>query len=525
MIKLTSPLARLAGAPVRVQLYGGFGALLLLLGVLGGLSLLAMHRVDRQAQNLADKWMHAVGELAEARSAIIEARDFEVKHSRAADRSYQAEYEDKFKAAAAQADTALAAYAVLQTAADDKAQHDKFRATWQAYRKSAEQVLALGRGKQQQDAADISDGAASMAFDDVLGQLTVLTRHNFEMGHQAGQSAAAIYAEARWGVLGLVAVSMLLGLVLALAITSRLIAQLGGEPRAAMEVAAAVAGGDLSTRIAVRAGDHDSLMARLQAMQQGLAQAVTQVRQGSERVASASLQIADGNQDLSGRTEQQASALQQTSATMEQLGTTVRHNADNARQASQLAHGASSVAVQGGAVVGQVVQTMKGINDSSRKIADIIGVIDGIAFQTNILALNAAVEAARAGEQGRGFAVVAAEVRSLAQRSAVAAREIKSLIGASVERVEQGSAQADEAGRTMQEIVAAIRRVTDIVGEISSASVEQSTGVGQVCQAVSQMDQATQRNAALVEQSAAAAESLKQEAQQLVQAVAVFRVA
>jgi methyl-accepting chemotaxis protein len=241
-------------------------------------------------------------------------------------------------------------------------------------------------------------------------------------------------------------------------------------------------------------------------------------------VATASAQIASGNSDLSGRTEEQASALEQTAASMEQLGSTVRQNADNARQANQLALNASTVAVQGGDVVAQVVGTMKGINDSSRKIADIIGVIDGIAFQTNILALNAAVEAARAGEQGRGFAVVASEVRSLAQRSAEAAKEIKGLITASVERVAQGTQQADLAGETMTEVVGAIRRVTDIMGEISAASSEQSTGVAQVGEAITQMDQATQQNAALVEESAAAADSLQRQAQELVQAVAVFRL-
>jgi methyl-accepting chemotaxis protein len=259
-------------------------------------------------------------------------------------------------------------------------------------------------------------------------------------------------------------------------------------------------------------------------MQASLAGVIGTVRGNAESVATAGAQIAQGNQDLSNRTGQQASALQQTAASMEELSSTVNQNAANANQANQLALGASEVAIQGGKVVGEVVQTMKGINDSSKKIADIIAVIDGIAFQTNILALNAAVEAARAGEQGRGFAVVASEVRSLAARSAEAAKEIKTLIHASVERVERGTALVDQAGATMTEVVGAIKRVTDIMGEISAASTEQSQGVAQVGEAVTQMDHTTQQNAALVEQGAAAAESLKVQAQQLVQAVAVFKV-
>ncbi|MBQ0130634.1 MAG: methyl-accepting chemotaxis protein, partial [Comamonas sp.] len=248
------------------------------------------------------------------------------------------------------------------------------------------------------------------------------------------------------------------------------------------------------------------------------------VRTGADGVASASGQIAMGNADPSSRTEEQASALEETAASMEELGSTVRQNAENARQANQLALNASTVALQGGEVVGQVVDTMRGINESSRKIADIIGVIDSIAFQTNILALNAAVEAARAGEQGRGFAVVAGEVRNLAQRSAEAAKEIKGLITDSVKRAEQGSHQVDKAGNTMSEVVTAIRRVTDIMGEISAASTEQSQGVAQVGEAVTQMDQTTQQNAALVEESAAAADSLRKQAQELVDAVAVFQL-
>jgi len=294
---------------------------------------------------------------------------------------------------------------------------------------------------------------------------------------------------------------------------------------AARAAAHRIGEGDLSQHLTVSSKDEiGQLVQALATMQSNLAEVVTRVRQGSESVATASAEIAQGNQDLSARTESQASALEETAASMEELGSTVKQNADNARQANQLAQSASTVAVQGGEVVAQVVDTMKGINDASRKINDIISVIDGIAFQTNILALNAAVEAARAGEQGRGFAVVASEVRSLAGRSAEAAKEIKTLITDSVQRVEQGTALVDQAGTTMTEVVTSIRRVTDIMGEISAASAEQSAGVAQIGEAVTQMDQATQQNAALVEEMAAAASSLRAQAQDLVQTVAVFKL-
>lgn len=319
--------------------------------------------------------------------------------------------------------------------------------------------------------------------------------------------------------------ALTLAIVVGIVLTQSITWQIGGEPQDAASLAQGVAAGNLGVRVDLKPGDTTSLMARLKEMQESLRNVVSNVRENSESVATASAQIAQGNSDLSQRTEEQASALEQTASSMEQMGSTVRQNADNARQANQLALSASAVAIKGGEVVGQVVDTMKNINESSRRIADIIGVIDGIAFQTNILALNAAVEAARAGEQGRGFAVVASEVRNLAGRSADAAKEIKILIHSSVERVEQGTALADQAGVTMTEVVSSIRRVTDIMGEISAASIEQSTGVAQVAQAVSQMDQATQQNSALVEESAAAAESLKQQAQQLLQSVLVFKLA
>ena len=519
--RLSAGFARLR---VAQQLFVAFFAVLALAAVMGVTAIVGLKRVDTEAMALNDKWLQGVGHLAAMRAAVVESRDFEIKHSRATDRSYHAEYEDKLGAAAKSAAAALAAYDALVGGDAERESFAKLTKGWKAYEDAQKKVVALGRDKKQADAADISDGLASMAFDETVSALDALNEFNFEGAQQAAEHVDKVYASVRTIVTAMLAATLLIGTLLPWLITRRLIGQLGGEPRVAAEVARSVAEGDLSTTIHVKPGDHDSLMARLATMQRGLAQAVSAVRQGSENVAISSAQIAQGNQDLSSRTEHQASALQQTAATMDELGSTVRNNADNAKQANQLAAGASSVAVEGGEVVGQVVSTMKDINDSSRKIADIITVIDGIAFQTNILALNAAVEAARAGEQGRGFAVVAGEVRSLAQRSAEAAKEIKALIGASVERVERGTVLVDRAGQTMQQIVDSIRRVSDIVGEISSASVEQSSGVQQVGQAVSEMDQATQQNAALVEQSAAAAESLKQQAQHLVQSVAVFKL-
>ncbi|WP_336898600.1 methyl-accepting chemotaxis protein [Rhodoferax sp.] len=328
----------------------------------------------------------------------------------------------------------------------------------------------------------------------------------------------------KWLLIGTVTGALcLLGLLVVAWLTFRAIVRpIEVVERAIREMAA----GDLSaTLVAERDDEMGRMINALESMRASLSQVVSNVRQGSDGVATASAEIAQGNHDLSARTEQQASSLEETAASMEQLGVTVKQNADNAHQANQLAQSASAVAIRGGAVVAEVVETMRHINDSSKRIFDIISVIDGIAFQTNILALNAAVEAARAGEQGRGFAVVASEVRALAGRSAEAAKEIKSLIGASVDRVAQGSRLVDQAGVTMTEVVGSIRRVTDIMGEISAASSEQSLGVSQVGEAVTQMDQVTQQNAALVEQMAAAASSLKYQSQELVQVVAVFLLA
>jgi methyl-accepting chemotaxis protein len=382
-------------------------------------------------------------------------------------------------------------------------------------------VIAKRQEGRLPEAQQLLLAEASQPFADWLAAINRLIDHEEALNQAESTLVSGIVGRFSWVMVGaLGALVLLVGALMAA--TGHAIAQ---ALRKANTHCEAIAAGDLTRAIDTDGvGETRLLLESVERLRCSVASAVKAVRANAESVATASAQIAQSNQELSGRTEHQASALQQTAATMDELAATVRNNADSAKQANQLALGASTVAARGGEVVDKVVTTMQGINDSSRKISDIIGVIDSIAFQTNILALNAAVEAARAGEQGRGFAVVAAEVRSLAQRSAEAAKEIKTLIGSSVEQVEQGTALVDEAGRTMGEIVGSIQRVSDIVAEITSASAEQSSGVQQVGLAVTQMDQATQQNAAQMEECAAAAENLKNQASQLVQAVAVFRL-
>ena len=507
------------------QLYGSFAVLASLTALVCAVAALGLARVGTSNEALAGRWLPSLGQLSEARVAMLGSREVEVKHSRTGDASYYSEYEDKIREHNIEAAKNLSSY--VEGAADeaDKNLATALSKTWSEYTSAQQKVIDLGRAKRQQDAADISDGLASTAIDAALGALDAATKHTFDAGKGAGAHAAEIYEQTRNALIVLLGGTLVLGVVLAIVVARVVVGQLGAEPREAAAAVQAMAEGDLSRRINVRAGQEASLMGRIKAMQEGLASVVRRVRLNADSVASASHQIAGGNLDLSQRTDQQAVSLQHTASAMDQLGATVRRNSTNAEQGNQLAMNASAIALAGGTLVGQVVQTMHGINESSKKIADIIGVIDGIAFQTNILALNAAVEAARAGEQGRGFAVVAGEVRNLARRSADAAKEIKTLINASVERVEQGSALVDKSGATMKEIVAAIESVTGIMGQISTASVEQSAGVNDMGQAIAEMDQATQHNASLVQETAAAAESLKQQASELVSAVAVFKLA
>ncbi len=511
---------RLANAKVGVRLGFAFSLILFITLVIAGIGVWRLQELadttrqltttDNDRLRAAVKWHNAVEQnWLRTQTALLDS-----------DLNYFKGWKEEIRKTSDDADVARKTITDLVAAGEGLNLLKEIEGARDAYRKQRE--VLLERRTAGEDVSDALSNSLKPLAEAYISAITRMEERQSTLYEQTRHEADQKAAQGRIILIAGAVAALLLGMILSWLLTR----SITGPLQLAAQRAGQIAEGDLTQPIVAEGKDEAArLLQALQHMQSNLSQLVSGVRSNAESVAIASAEISQGNNNLSARTEQQASALEETAASMEELGSTVRQNADNARQANHLAMNASSVAVQGGHVVAEVVDTMKGINDSSRKIADIIGVIDGIAFQTNILALNAAVEAARAGEQGRGFAVVAGEVRSLAQRSAEAAKEIKALINASVERVEQGTHLVDKAGETMTEVVTAIRRVTDIMGEISAASSEQSAGVSQVGEAITQMDHATQQNAALVEESAAAADSLKTQAAQLVQAVAVFRLA
>ena len=515
---------QLSQLKISTRLTFGFGLLVLLSLLSAGLSLNKLASVQSNLEDVVKDNNYRIrlnNDMSQAVHVVARViRTLVILE----DEAQMAVEKEKIIQARASYDKSWAALQSLPASDSGKAMRTKIADLAAKARPLNTRVMELGLANKADEAAPVlmkEAGPATTQWQDAI-----LENISYQEAQNQSQyeESLADYIQARNMLWGACLLSVVVAVVCGWLITRSILRQLGAEPSEAAALAQGVASGDLSIHIQLQHGDSSSLMAQLKTMQESLVRLVAGVRQSSESVAAASAQISQGNQDLSSRTEQQASALEETAASMEQLGATVKQNADSARQANQLAVSASKVAMQGGDVVAEVVTTMQGINESSRKISDIIGVIDGIAFQTNILALNAAVEAARAGEQGRGFAVVASEVRSLAGRSAEAAKEIKQLISTSVERVEQGTALVDKAGATMSEVVSSIRRVTDLVGEISAANNEQSSGVSQIGEAVTQMDNATQQNAALVEEMAAAANSMKAQADDLVAAVSVFKL-
>ncbi|MDH6184120.1 methyl-accepting chemotaxis protein [Polaromonas sp. CG_23.6] len=506
---------------IGTRLSSGFALVLLMMASLIVVVLSNLNSIgDSNADMVKKDWVKA--EAANTINATIRAnarRTMELFFAQ--DAAQTNTINERIKSNAKTINDAVQVLETLMTTDEGKSLLADFKEKRARYLQSMDKSIKMLAQFNKAEAIQVLNNETLPALDAVQDNVTRIVALQRKIVEVSGADVEQRVASTSTLMIGLGLLAVLLGSAFAFWITRSITNPL----KQAVLVAQKVAAGDLTSDIEVRTQDETGqLLQALKDMNTSLTGIVGQVRQGTDTIATASSQIAAGNLDLSSRTEQQASSLEETAASMEELTSTVKQNADNARQANQLAVSASSVAVRGGAVVSQVVDTMGAINTSSRKIVDIIGVIDGIAFQTNILALNAAVEAARAGEQGRGFAVVAAEVRNLAQRSAAAAKEIKTLIGDSVDKVEEGSKQVAEAGRTMDEIVDSVKRVTDIMAEITAASQEQTQGIEQINQAITQMDQVTQQNAALVEEAAAAAQSLQEQAAGLSQVVSVFRL-
>ena len=501
-----------------------FALLLALLLAVAGTGAWSTRRVNANVVDLGTNWLTSVQGLGDLRGAAQDLRRLSLRHVLAADAAGKAELRTSHDQALQKATALLAAYEHLVSSPEEQKLADAITASYASYLEVDAKLLALSDQGEASlaEARSYTGGATGDSFARMMDAINADVLLNARGAAAAGREAeqtyrSALTMQALWVVLALA-----LGAAMAVAITRSITVPIAQ----ALHAADRVAQGDLTTRIEARGKDEPAALLRAMAgMTESLVRIVSTVRAGSDSIATGSSQISIGNADLSQRTEEQAANLQQTSASMEQLHATVKHNADTAHSATQLADAASAAARRGGDAVGQVVGTMDAIAASSKKVVEIIGVIDGIAFQTNILALNAAVEAARAGDQGRGFAVVAGEVRSLAQRSAAAAREIKGLIVDSVEKVEAGNQQVHHAGTTMADIVDQVQRVHALITEIGGATREQTQGIGQVSDAVTQLDQVTQQNAALVEESAAAAESLKHQATKLVDVVRMFTLA
>ena len=514
-----------ANLKVGTRLIAGFLSLALLGAAVAAIGIFNMSRINDLAGQMYERELLGLSEIKEANINLIyigRARGNYLLSTTAQERETNLNNVRKYSAALKEN---LATAKPLFVSDEAKRIFGEFATTSAAYESEMERVFKLTAAESfTERSASLTAAMAETRrhaniLDDLLG---LLARQKELRAKEAALVTTRVYESSRFLMVALTLCSACAGVGLGMLITRNLTRQLGGEPKDAAQIAARIAGGDLNVAIATRTGDASSMMFAMKQMRDSLATIVGQVRSGTDTIATASAQVAAGSLDLSSRTEQQASSLEETASSMEELTSTVKENAENARQANVLATTASTVAVKGGTVIAEVVGTMGQINDSAKKIVDIITVIDSIAFQTNILALNAAVEAARAGEQGRGFAVVASEVRNLAQRSASAAKEIKVLIGDSVEKVEIGSKLVAHAGATMDEIVKSVQHVTNIMAEISSASHEQTSGIEQINQAVAQMDQVTQQNAALVEEAAAASESMQEQAAHLAQVVSVF---
>ncbi|MBC7502102.1 MAG: MCP four helix bundle domain-containing protein [Herminiimonas sp.] len=474
--------------------------------------------------DVTTNWMPAMSAAQEIKGGMARYRSQEVQHILASSADDKVKYEKRIQDALDKVVKGQSIYKKLINSPEEKAAYDEFNGKLDAYLAVSKKMLDASRAEQDEIAKTILRGESSTLNSHVTKLTEKLVELNLAGSERASENGESVFATSLKLIIGGLIAVILGGAATGYFMTRWLLRQLGGEPAYAVAAAQRIASGDLSMNIQTQAGDQSSLLFAIKNMQENLVSIVSQVRAGSDLIVTASAEIAAGNQDLSSRTEQQASSLEETASSMEEMTATVKQNADNASQANQMAVSASAVASKGGAVVSQVVETMASINMSSKKIVDIIGVIDGIAFQTNILALNAAVEAARAGEQGRGFAVVASEVRTLAQRSAAAAKEIKTLIDDSVGKVDMGAKLVDQAGVTMDEIVNSIKHVTDIMSEITMASQDQTAGIGQINVAITQMDEVTQQNAALVEQAAAASEAMQEQSARLAETVSVFKL-